>query len=210
MTATAERPKALPNADPAAAARALAEHWRKRAAEIGGQMAETEARLEELESEAARAALEGKPLPDMGGLEAELRALKRARQLAMEKAEAAEEEEVQAKRQAAAEAAAAMLPRLVAEAAAMDDVLAELGHRLATLSRLARQQEQLAQAGGQRRRRTPDAVSPSALAGAILHSAPELFELLQFPRPSHDSRAPLAVHLSRRHGLGPQLHEVKE
>jgi len=76
-TATAKRPEALPNADPAAAARALAEHWRQRAAEIGEQMATTQARLETLETEAARAALEGEPLPDMGGLETELRALKR-------------------------------------------------------------------------------------------------------------------------------------
>jgi hypothetical protein len=203
-TESPEAPKAATHIDPASAAKALATHWRGRAAEIGASMAEAQTRLEELEGEAATAALEGQPLPEMGGLEAELRALKRARQLAMEKAEMADEEAAAARRASAAEAAAALAPRLVAEAAALDDCLAELGHRLTTLARLARQQDQLARAGGVQRRRSADAISISALAGAILHNTPELFELLQCPRPTQDSRQPLAAHMARRHGLGPQ------
>jgi hypothetical protein len=214
-TTTAERPEAeapkpATQTDPAAAAKALAVHWNARAAELWEQMAEAQRRLEALEAEAAQAALDGQPLPSVADAEAALRALKRARQLAMERAAMADEEEQAAKRATAAEAAAALAPKLVAEGAGIDDCLAELGHRLTVLRRIARQHDQLAAEGGMRRRRGAEPVRASELAGAIMHHAPELADILQFPRPSLDSRQPLAVHLARRHGLGPQLEEVKQ
>ena len=202
----------IPQAEPARASIEAHEtavaRWRAKVTALGQQMNEAQAKLDSLEVEAARAALEGSAMPDMGQLEAELRALKRARQMAMEAAATAEENLADARRQQAAEAAAVMAAEMVREAAGMDDTLAELGHRLAVLVRLGRQHEQLAVAGGRRHRRGSDAVSASAVAGAIFHAAPELFEVLQTPRPSHDQRQPLAVALARRHGVGPQLVEV--
>lgn len=184
---------------PVAAHEAALAKWQGRVAVLGDQLAEAEAKLDAAETQAARAALEGQPLPEtLGQLESEIRALKRARAMASEEVLNAEAALEAARRAEAAAAADALGPKLAAEAAGLDDCLAELAHRMNTLGRLGRQHEQLARAAGRRRRATVDGVAPSALAGAILHAAPELFQLLQIPRPPQDSRQPLAAYYTRR------------
>lgn len=208
MTATAEKiPQAAPSRPSIEAHEAALAGWQAKVQSLGRQMDEAQGRLDALEVEAAQAALAGEELPDMGGLESKVRALRKARVMAQEQAEAADEELAAARRQEAAEAAAATAAELVKEAAGLDDCLSELGHRLASLTKLGRRYEKLAQAGGLRRRGV-DPVGPSALAGAIFHAAPEIFEALRTPRPSLDQRQPLAAYLARRHGVGPQLVEV--
>ena len=213
MTQAAEKtaePQAEPTRASVEAHEIAVERWRAKVADLGRQMDAAQASLDALEVEAARAAVDGRAMPEMGQHEAELRALKRARQLAQERVDAAEEDLAAARREQAAEGAARLAVELVKEAAAMDDTLSELGHRITVLARLARQHGQMADQAGQRRRRTGFDISPTALAGAILHAAPELFEVLGTSRPNHGHRMPLATALARRHGVGPQLEEVKK
>ena len=185
-----------------------ARKWRAKAADLGEQMGLAQAELDKVEGEAAKAALEGREMPDTGAYESKLRALKRARQMAVEAAEQAEEGLAAAKRAEAKDAAAAVAVQLVAEASGLDDCLAELGHRTATVQRLGRRHAELMTAAGGRRR-VSDGISPSALAGAIVHAAPEVFAALGAPRPTAAQRQPLAEALAQRHGLAPAIREVK-
>lgn len=207
----AEDTPAKPTTLPVTTHEAAVKGWQSRIASLGEELAKAQAELEEAETAAAKAVMEGHPLPDsIGPLESKVRTLHKARQMATEQLEEAEANLTAARRQEAADAAALIAPKLVEEAAALDDTLAELGHRLTTLTRLATQHARLADAAGLRRRRAADPISPTALAGAVFTAAPELFELLQTPRPPQDSRVPLAVHMGRRHGTGPQIHEVTQ
>lgn len=209
MTATAEK-TAEPQIRPEAHAEA-ARRWRARVAGLGEEMAQAQAALDAAEAEAAKAALEGREMPDMAGLESKVRALKRARQMAVESAEQAEELLAAAQRQEAAAAAELVATEMVGVAASVDDTLAELGHHTATLQKLGRRYNSLASAAGKRVRRGSPDISPSALAGALAHACPEIFAALQIPRPIAAQRRPLAVTLAERHGVGgPHLHEVKQ
>jgi hypothetical protein len=182
--------------------------WRDRIAALGDQLGAATADLENAETEAAKAALAGEPMPDtLGPLESKVRTLKKARAMAAEELALAEDALQTARRTEAKEAAALLAPKLVAEAAGLDDCLAELGHRLTVLRRLAVQYNQQASAAGLRRRQA-DAISPTAVAGAVAASAPELLEIVQAPRPSIDARKPLAAYYTGRFGLGP--HEVQK
>lgn len=201
--------EAKPTAPGAGFHEAAIQRWTSKVASLGEDMAKAQARLDALEVEAAQAALDGKPMPTaMGQVEAELRALKRARQMAQEEIGKAEEALTQLRRDEAREAAAAVAAQLEAEAAALDDTLAEVGHRLTVLSRLGQQYDRLASTAVLRRRRGALAISPTAVAGAVMAAAPELLEILGSPRPSHDARRPLAVAMARRHG--PQLVKTEE
>jgi hypothetical protein len=209
MTATAKKTEEPQATRPSVEAHAeAARRWRDKVAALGQELTQAQAELDAAEGAAARAALAGEELPDMGGLESKVRALRKARVMAQEHAEAAEEELAAAKREEAAEAAHAVAVQLVAEAEGLDDTLAELGHRVATLQRLGRRHSELASAAGIRRRREAHDLSPTALAGAVMHAAPEVFSVLNCPRPTSDQRRPLAEALAARHGLGPHLHEV--
>ena len=183
--------------------------WTAKVAALGEDLAKTEAELEQLETQAAQAALEGKKLPDMGDVASRARAIKRARVLAQEHAEEAEEALTSA-RQAEAQAAAAVVAAEIArEAAGLDDVLSELGHRVATLNKLGQRHNALMAAAGGRRRRERNPIRASDLAGAILHFAPEVFDALETPRPNHNQRKPLADAMAARYGPRPHLEEVK-
>ena len=208
MTATAKKTEEPLQPSVSAHAEA-ARRWKAKVASLGEDLARAQAELDAVEAAAAKAALAGEPLPDMAGLESKVRAITKARQMAQEHVDEAEEQLAEAKRQEAKEAAEVLAGQLVKEAEAVDDTLAELGHRLTALKKLGRRHGELASAAGIRRRRGADeGIRPSALAGAMLHIAPELFEVLGCARPALDQRQPLATALARLHGLAPHLHEV--
>lgn len=188
---------------------AAIQQWTSKVASLGESMARAQASLDALEVEAAQAALDGKPMPTaMGQVEAELRALKRARQMAQEEIAKAEEALAEVRRNEAREAAAVVAAQLEQEAAALDDTLAEVGHRLTVLNRLGTQYDRLASVAQLRRRRGALTPSPGAIAGAVMHHAPELIQILGTPRPSPNTREPLAATMARRHG--PQLVQTEE
>jgi hypothetical protein len=197
-------PEALPTPEAAAD---LVQHWHKRAAEIGADLQKAEAELERLETAAAQAALEGKDLPDTAEAASRVGALKRARLMVMQKLEDAEQEREAALRAVAQVAAAKLAHELAAQAEGLDDCLFELGHRVQTFNRTAKQWLQQARASGQRHRRGFEELRPSELAGAVLHLSPEVFDALGVQRPSHAQRQPLAAVAAKKYAAGPRLVE---
>lgn len=208
MTATAEKLAPEATRPSIAAHEENLRRWQSKIASLGEELAKAEQELEKLETAAAKAALEGTELPDMGPAASKARALKRARAMASEEAQQAEQELKEA-RQAEAEAARVIVAKkIVQEARGLDDALAEVGARLEHLARLVSKEYELSRASGATRRRRMADLSPTALAGACMHHAPELLASLNSPRPPADLRQPLAATLAARYAH-PHLQEVK-
>lgn len=186
---------AAPEPTPSDATPAPVQHWRDRIAALKAEIAAKEAELGQLEEAAGRAALEGKPLPDTSRTEAELRALRRGHELAREALAKAEAEVVEAQRAVHAAAASQIAAERVKAAQEVDSLLVALQEALEAYERLGLRWVEQINLSGTRRRRAPE-THRSRLSGAILHSAPILFEMLEIPRPLHAVRAPLAGQLA--------------
>lgn len=169
-------------------------YWESRKADLGAQIAKAQAALEAIETEAAEAALEGKALPDVAQVEAELRALKRARALAHEHVLQCEAETRAAEQAEAREAAAKLAKERVAAAEEVDRLFKEVGKAINTYTAISARWADTARRGGIRLRRSSEELRGSRLAGVLLHHVPLLFEGLGIERPPHGLRGSLADH----------------
>jgi ribosomal protein L9 len=171
-----------------------ARYWESRKADLGAQIAKAQAALEVLETEAAEAALEGTPLPDVAQAEAELRALKRARALAHEHVLQCEAETRAAEQAEAREAAKKLAQERLAAAEEVDKIFRQAGQAIHTYTAISARWADATRRGGVRLRRSSEELRGSRLAGVLLHHVPLLFEGLGIERPPHGLRGSLAAY----------------
>jgi hypothetical protein len=173
-------------------------YWESRKVDLGAQIAKVQAQLEAIEDEAAQAALDGQELPDVSKVEAELRALKRARALAHEHVLQCEAATRAAEQAEAREAAAQLAQERIAAAEQVDKLFKEVGQAIATYAALSARWADTARRGGIQLRRSSEELRGARLAGVLLHHLPLLFEGLGIERPPRGIRGPLADH-TREH-----------
>jgi hypothetical protein len=173
-------------------------YWESRKVDLGAQIAKVQAQLEAIEDEAAQAALDGQELPDVSKVEAELRALKRARALAHEHVLQCEAATRAAEQAEAREAAAQLAQERIAAAEAVDDLFRQLAAALNAYAALSTRWADTARRGGIQLRRSSEELRGARLAGVLLHHLPLLFEGLGIERPPRGIRGPLADH-TREH-----------
>lgn len=171
-----------------------ARYWESRKADLGAQIAKAQSALEAIETDAANAALEGKPLPDVSQAEAKLRALKRARALAHEHVLQCEAETRAAEQAEAREAAKKLAQERMAAAEAVDKLFKEAATAINTYTAISTRWADATRRGGVRLRRSSEELRGSRLAGVLLHHVPLLFEGLGIERPPHGLRGPLAAY----------------
>ena len=171
-----------------------ARYWESRKADLGAQIAKAQAALEAIETDAAEAALEGKPLPDVAQVEAELRALKRARALAHEHVQQCEAETRAAEQSEAREAAKRLAQERVAAAEEVDKIFRQAGQAIHAYTAISARWADATRRGGVRLRRSSEELRGSRLAGVLLHHVPLLFEGLGIERPPHGLRGSLAAY----------------
>lgn len=167
------------------------QHWKDRITDLESKIKAQQDSLDDLEFQAAQAALEGNPLPDMGAAESTLRALKRAKAMAEEQLKMAEAEATEEQRATHRAAASKLAAERVASAKEIDATLAKLEGQLTHFDKLGQHWKEQARLGGHHIR-PGRPTSPSRVAGAVMAQAPKLFEMLGSERAPTSLRQPLA------------------
>lgn len=172
-----------------------AQDWKDRIAELEGKIKAQQDSLDDLEFQAAHAALEGNPLPDMGAAEATLRALKRAKAMAGDQLTMAQAEVENEQRVTHHAAASKIADERVAAAKEIDSTLATLEGQLENFDKLGQRWREQARLAGHAVR-PGRATSPSRVAGAVMAQAPTLFSVLGVERAPASIRQPLAEYVT--------------